>query len=601
MILAELNTLYDRLASRGEVPSFGYSVENISFELIIDRDGTPVEFNDLRRADGKKTRPRSMRVPTNPEISRTSAIYANPLWDKTSYALGCSANPSKRMADEHQAFIDRQKELFNEADDPSLEAFLAFLDQWEPGQISEIPRYTVDILDTNIVFRLDGEQVRVHDAPASQEIWQATLQSESQIIAQCLVTGAQAPVAAGHPRIRGVDGAQSSGAAIVSFNSNAYLSYGLDNAETAALSKPAVFAYATALNHLLRRGADNRHRLRIGDTTTVFWAIARDADAAEAAETFFAAANEPPSDEQENQRIHDVLSQVASGRPLAELSPDLDPDTRIVVLGLAPNAARLSIRFWCTERLDTLMERYRDHWQDLALDPPVWRGAAPTVWRLVNATAPSRDGKTKGDDVSPLLAGETMRAILTGRRYPRALLTNTIMRFRNDGDIGSPSHTGRLRIALCKAVLQRQARLAHSKSAESEISMSLDRDSTHPGYLLGRLFAELENAQRTALGRVNASIKDRYFGSASATPASVFPILVRNAQHHLSNIRKGDRPGLAHHIEAEIGHIIDGLGGTFPKHLGIEAQGRFAIGYYHQREARFAKKSDEPAATADAG
>ncbi|GAB3675710.1 type I-C CRISPR-associated protein Cas8c/Csd1 [Salinisphaera aquimarina] len=599
MILAALNRLYDRLAEHGEVPSFGYSVENISFALIIDRQGRPIEFSDLRRQDGNKARPAAMRVPTNPEISRTSGIYANPLWDKTSYVIGCSAKPSARMASEHQAFIARQKELFGATDDESLIALLAFLDQWHPDHAAGLPGYSDDVLDSNVVFRIDGARAYIHDAPTAQKTWQDSLESEHETLAQCLVTGEQAPLASGHPRIRGVDGAQTSGGALISFNSNAYLSYGLTKEATAGLSKPAVFGYATALNHLLRRDADNRHRLRIGDTTTVFWADARDAKSAEAAEDFFAAANEPPSDEQENQRIHDVLAQIAKGRPLADLSADIDPDTRMYVLGLAPNAARLSIRFWCTERLDTLMQRYADHWHDLALDPPAWAGIAPAVWRLVNATAPSRDGKTKSDDVSPLLAGETMRSILNGQRYPRALLTQTVMRFRNDGDIGSPSATGRMRIALCKAVLQREARLANPHSPTSEIAMSLDRDSTHPGYLLGRLFAELENVQRTALGRVNASIKDRYFGSASATPASVFPILVRNAQHHLSNIRKGERPGLAGHIEGEIGHIVDGLGGTFPKHLRIEDQGRFAIGYYHQREARFAKKAEEPA-SADA-
>lgn len=595
MILAALNRLYDRLAEHGEVPSFGYSVEKISFALVIDSSGRAIEFADLRRQDGGKARPATMRVPTNPEISRTSAIYANPLWDKTSYAIGCSAKPSTRMADEHQAFIERQKTLFSDSCDESLIAFIAFLAQWHPEQATDLPGYSDDILDSNLVFRIDGERAYIHDASAAQKIWQTSLEGESEILSQCLVTGEHAPLASGHPRIRGVDGAQTSGGALISFNSNAYLSYGLTKEATAGLSKPVVFAYATALNHLLRRDAGNHHRLRIGDTTTVFWADARDAQAADTAEGFFAAANEPPSDEQENQRIHDVLAQLAQGRPLADLSADIDPNTRMYVLGLAPNAARLSIRFWCTERLDTLMKRYADHWHDLALNPPAWPGIAPAVWRLVNATAPSRDGKTKSDDVSPLLAGETMRSILTGQRYPRALLTQTVMRFRSDGDIGSPTANGRMRIALCKAVLQREARLTTPHSSDSEIAMSLDRDSTHPGYLLGRLFAELENVQRTALGRVNASIKDRYFGSASATPASVFPILVRNAQHHLSNIRKGDKPGLAGHIEGEIGHIIDGLGGTFPKHLRIEDQGRFAIGYYHQREARFAKKAGEPA------
>ena len=598
MILAELTALYERLAARGEVPSFGYSVENISFALVIDSDGHPVEFTDLRRTNGNKLRPQPMRVPTNPEISRTSAIYANPLWDKTSYSLGCTATPKERTAEEHQAFIDRQHALLDGIGDGSLKAFLNFLDSWDPARVTDIPGYSDDLLDANLVFRLDGEKSYIHDAPAAQTIWQEALERDSEAVAQCLVTGEKASIAAGHPRIKGVEGAQSSGGAIVSFNNNAYLSYGLSGERTAALSKTAVFAYATALNYLLRRDDDNHHRVRIGDTTTVFWAVARDADAESQAEWLFSVVTEPPppTDAQESQRVHDTLAQVADGRPLTDLDSRLDPETHIFVLGLAPNAARLSIRFWCTDRLETFLARYRDHWHDLALDPPAWRGTAPAIWRLVNTTATSREGRTKTEDVSPLLAGETMRAVLTGRRYPRALLTNTLMRFRSDGEIGGTSATGRLRIALCKAVLNREARLAASSTVKPEINMSLDRDSTHAGYLLGRLFAELENAQRAALPHINTSIKDRYFGSASTTPASVFPMLVRNAQHHLSNIHKDDKPGLAGHIESEIEAIFAGLGERFPKHLGIEAQGRFAIGYYHQREARFAKKIETPVA-----
>ncbi len=600
MILAALNRLYDRLAEQDAVPTFGYSVENISFELIIDGDGRPVELLDLRDPADKNKRAKPMRVPVNYEQPKVGTkISSNPLWDKTAYSLGRSNTEAPRIAGQHTHFKAFQTELFGRCEDQSIQAFLTFIQDWEPQNLEELPGFCDDVLDANIVFRMDGERRYVHEVGEARATWQHSLEIDSESgIAQCLLTGEYEPMSAVHPKIKGVDGAQSSGASIVSFNDTAYLSYGLDKQETAALSKPSVFAYATALNHLLRRSDANYHRLRIGDTTAVFWAEAPDAKAAETAEMLFANMNDPagdasaPTDDGETRRVHDLLGQIAAGRPLADLDAGLDPETRLYVVGLAPNAARLSIRFWTADRLDDVLARYRWHWHDLALDPPAWRGNAPALWRLINATAPSRDGKTKREDVSPHLAGETMRAVLTGKHYPQALLTNTIMRFRGDGDIGGTSPTGRLRVALVKAVLNRQARLSNNANTASEIPMSLDRDSTHPGYLLGRLFAELENAQRTALGKLNASIKDRYFGSASATPASVFPVLVRNAQHHLANIRKGERPGLAGHIEAEISQIVEGLGDAFPKHLRIQEQGRFAIGYYQQREARF-KKSDD--------
>jgi CRISPR-associated protein Csd1 len=202
------------------------------------------------------------------------------------------------------------------------------------------------------------------------------------------------------------------------------------------------------------------------------------------------------------------------------------------------------------------------------------------------ATAPSRDGKAKAEDIPPQLAGEMARAILTGRRYPRSLLANTVMRFRADGDVSG------IRVALCKAVLTRDLRL-NVTGIEEEIPMNLDRESTNPAYRLGRLFAELEHVQKAALGGVNASIKDRFFGAASATPASVFPVLLRNTQHHLSRLKK-DKPGLAHVMEREISEIVGGLEAQFPRSLRIEEQGRFAIGYYHQANARFAGKTAQP-------
>jgi CRISPR-associated protein Csd1 len=229
--------------------------------------------------------------------------------------------------------------------------------------------------------------------------------------------------------------------------------------------------------------------------------------------------------------------------------------------------------------------RLAEHYQDLRLEPIPWK-TDPAVWRLVYATAPSRDGKAKADDIPPQLAGEIARAILAGRRYPRSLLTNIVMRLRADGDISG------LRVALCKAVLARDFRLG-VKGIDEEIPMSLNRESISPGYRLGRLFAELENIQRAALGgSVNATIRDRFFGAASATPASVFPVLLRNTQHHLSRLRK-DKPGLAHTLEKEVGDIVDGLDTQFPRSLRLEDQGRFAIGYYHQSKARFAKKDEQ--------
>jgi len=587
MILSALNDYYQRLAAQDRVPVPGFSSEKISYALVFSGDGEPVAIDDLRDTSGKKPRPRLRRVPYDKR--RVSGVHAYPLWDKTAYAFGVTAGESKRLASEHAAFKARQKELFGDSSNDQLIAFMALLENWDPERISLLPGYTDDVLDKNFVFRLDGQHGFLHENPIAQSIWIGVLEENGGATGQCLVTGETAPLGTNHPPIREVNGAQSSGASLVSFNEKAYESYGKDSQNNAAISKKAIFGYATALNYLLRRDNDNHQRLQIGDATVVFWARTGDVAQAEAAEQFFfSILNEPPTDEQEAARLKTALERIAQGSLLAETDLGLTGGTEFFVLGLAPNAARLSVRFWCVNTLDRLTRLVALHQQDLALEPSPWKGVLPPIWRLLYATAPSRGGKAKAEDIPPQLAGELARAILTGSRYPRSLLSNVIMRLRNDGDISG------IRVALCKAVLAREARLAaHSNSITQEVPVSLDRHSIHPGYLLGRLFAELENAQRGALGsQLNATIRDRYYGAASATPANVFPMLLRNAQHHLSNMRKQGKGGLAHTIEKEIGIVIDGLGDTFPKHLKIEDQGRFTIGYYHQSQARYTKHNE---------
>ncbi len=588
MILAALNDYYERLLERGAegVSPAGYSQEKISYEILLAADGRVVDVNDIRDVSGKKPFPRSLSVP-QPE-KRTVGIKSNFLWDKTSYVLGVSA-ASKRSDKEHEAFQALHRESLSGESDAGLKAFLIFLQDWEPAQFSESP-FSEEMLDTNVVFRLDGEHGYLHERPAARALRARLLAAEEgNREGMCLVTGERHALARLHPAIKGVNGAQSSGASIVSFNLDSFSSYGKSQGENAPISEQAVFAYTTVLNYLLRRDEHNHQRLQIGDATVVFWAKADDSRQAEAAEDLLNIFFDSPSDDgQETHKLRSVLEAVSQGQPLKDLALGLDDSTRIFVLGLAPNASRLSIRFWQADTLDVFVKRLAQHFQDLRIEPNPWR-TGPAVWRLLLATAPSRDGKSKSEDVPPQLAGELTRAILTGSRYPRSLLSNVIMRLRADGDISG------VRVALCKGVLARERRLG-VKGVNEEVPVSLDINNTDAGYLLGRLFSTLENIQRAALGKqINATIRDRYYGAASATPAIVFPMLLRNAQHHLSKVKK-DKPGLAVNLEKEVSEIIDRLGSTFPKSLRIEAQGHFAIGYYHQTQARYNRNDGQSAA-----
>lgn len=604
MILSALNDYYQRLVKEDpeNVSAPGYSREKISYAIVLAEDGQVVDVLDVRELGGKKPVARDLSVPASFKRPGTGS-KAFFLWDKTSYALGVSAD-AKRCEQDRAAFQALHRKSLANEEDIGLRALLRFIDIWQPASFNENPKFLVHgeaMLDTNVVFRLDGEQRYLHERPAAQNAWTRITGDVGTREGTCLVTGEKAPLARLHPAIKGFE---STGSSIVSFNSDSYTSYRgsveklraskkeNDSGANAPVSVGAAFTYTTALNYLLRRGS--RQQLRIGDATVVFWAQAPNKEQAEEAENLLASFFDPKDDDaQAIQQLRNVLDQVRQGLPLRDLQGHLDDGTRIFVLGLAPNASRLSIRFWETETLATFAGRLARHFDDLQLEPSPWR-LPPPVWRLLLATAPSRDGKAKSEDVPPQLAGEMTRAILNGSRYPGSLLTTIIMRLRADGD----ERAFAVRAAVIKAVLTRNARLTHPDNQKGALPVSLDTANADPGYLLGRLFSTLESIQYAALGKLSATIRDRYYGAASATPASVFPLLLRNAQHHLGRLRK-DKYGLFVNLEKEIGEIIDQLGPTFPKSLRIEAQGHFAIGYYHQTQARFARA--EPADTEPEG
>ncbi|MBO1924809.1 type I-C CRISPR-associated protein Cas8c/Csd1 [Thiomicrorhabdus sp. 6S3-12] len=589
MILSALTQYYDRLnnGNKSKVPAFGFSEEKIGYILVLSEQGELVDLVP-NLTDEKKPKPKLMNVP-RPE-KRTSGIKPNFLWDKTAYVLGIALPKDKKSEaifeftlPTFEAFRDLHLSLFENVEDTGLKALFSFLKNWQPEHFEE-SILTSDVLDANVVFQLDGVRQYIHESSEAKTIWGDLLKSDNAKEAVCLITGKQASISRLHPKIKGVSGGQSSGVDIVSFNKESFESFGKGQGDNAPVSEQAAFAYTTALNYLLRR--ENDQVISLGDTSVVFWAIANSEQKAKSAEAFFMKGFNPPAptDESEAKELGSELEKLAKGRPLSEISPNLDPNTQFFILGLAPNAARLSIRFWLQTDLGQIQQRFSEHFQDLALNPLPWK-TPPSVWRLLLQLVPHREAqKPKIDDVPAHLAGELMRSILTGQRYPRAILAQLLSRFRADGDIGG------LRVAMVKAVLQRELRLL----GKEEISMSLDESNSNPAYLLGRLFAVLEDIQRNALGdKVNATIADKYYASASTVPYSVYPRLLSGSKHHLSKIRK-DKPGLAFSIEKELGEIMAMLPTEFPRHFSIENQGRFSIGYYHQKNARFVKpESDE--------
>ncbi|MGY6277155.1 type I-C CRISPR-associated protein Cas8c/Csd1 [Methylomonas sp. MgM2] len=588
MILQALVSYYDRLAEQQDMlPPYGWSWEKISYCVVLRQDGSIQDVQDIRMTHQVKNKtvysPRPLMVPVYPE-GRTSGVKANYLWDNSAYTLGLSEKP-KDLDKKYQDFWDKVAS-FDAARSNALQAMRKFPAFWQAHKQDYDYLKTKDFLDSNIVFRVVTEGNRfVHDCPEFKAQWNNALDAYLNGLSdgQCLVGGNTGKIAELHNPIKGIDNAQTSGAYIVSFNKDAFESYGLKRGKNASVGAKSAFKYATALNHLLRKESDNKQRLKIGDAMTVFWAEANENAHAERAEAFMAEALSP-TDQQETASLASVLQQIAQGIPLKELRPDLDPATKFFILGLSPNAARLSIRFWYATTLDELTRRIGQHYHDLRMEPQQGNGL-PEIWWLTYATAPvyldNGKHKTDADRISPLLAGNLARAIFTGQAYPQSLLSQVLIRMRTDGTV---THT---RVSLCKAVINRQIRLNQSNTRE--LPMSLDVNEKNVAYRMGRLFAVLESIQKQALGNdINATIRDRYWGAASATPALVFPSLMRNAMNHLAKIRKDDveKRYLASFFDGQIKEIQDGMPSYWPRNLNLQEQGRFAIGYYQQRHTR---------------
>ncbi len=574
-VLQSLVRYYDRLESTGEVAPQGYATEKISFAVVLGRDGRIVDVNDLRDHSGKRPQPYAMVVPQ--PAKRGSNIVGTFLWDNTGFALGVSIN-KKNLKAKHDAFRSLHEQLLLDSDDEVLTAFLTFLGIWEPSMYPTV-RYADEMLDRNIVFRLDGELGFIHERPAAKRIWSHRLAAEESSTATCLVTGEQTAIARLHPVIKGLPSGQPSGVSLVSFNLPAFTSYGKHQGDNAPISRRAAHAYATALNALLARRASGqaRNRMQIGDTTVVFWAEGP-AGVAEQAETVFSwTFNPPATDEEETAKVRSVLHKVQLGRieDIDELGEKkLEPETKFHVLGVAANASRLAVRFYLESTLGELLGRGRQHYRDLRVEPNFW-GAIPPIWRLLRETAV----QGKSENILPSISNELSRAVLTGCRYPRTLLTAVLMRIRADSVVND------IRVALCKACIVRDRRMNQD---EEDVSVSLDAHEPNAGYRLGRLFAVLESAQYAAVGTVNANIRDKFFSSASANPARVFPLLLRGVQDHLGSLRSKGKGGLAHWFDAQIAEIMSGLPSSqpFPSTLRLDDQGRFAVGYYHQRNTR---------------
>lgn len=614
-ILASLVRAYERKAAKGEWPAFGFSQEKIGFLVALGPDGVPVgPPHDMRQGTGKKRTPQLMPVPQ--AVKRTVGIAPNFLWDKTAYVLGVTAGAGKRTALEHAAFCDRHREWLAGTDDAGLLAVLGFLDWWSPEKFAALD-WPEEMKDQNVVFALESERldkVCIHDRPAARAAWARVAAEGEKSQAICLVTGERAPVARLHPAIKGVWGAQSSGASIVSFNLNAFTSYGHEQGDNAPVSEAAAFAYTTALNEFLK--SDSGHRIQLGDASTVFWADADDAALAEMAENVFNEMYFPVDPLEESSReVSDILAKLKQGQALSSFNPGLAEGVRFYVLGLSPNASRISIRFWYEDTFGALATHYQEYLSDVRMEPQPPSAKPLSFTRLAVRTAPARqekNGSLKFDTDRNIFAlvGELLMSALTGNRFPGAVLSILLTRIRADGVLD------RLRIMLIKAVLVRTMRLeerlpkdANGKWVEDYL-VSADPDDPNPARRLGRLFALIERAQSAALGEnINATVRDKFLSAAAVTPAQILPKLVQNAiEHHLKRLRNGHSDAewilkaenpkekarkVGSALDFKIGRLWASFTDGLPGQLSNEEQGLFLVGYFQERFKERAAEADD--------
>ena len=571
MILHALNDYYQRRQRspdpQDRLPAFGLEEKEIPFVIEIDADGQLVNLVDTRTIVGKKKIGQRFLVPQG--VKKTSGVAANLLWDTAEYVLGVDTKGKpERVVEQHAAFCVRFERLPDVAlKDAGIQAVLAFFKNINLEQFEALSVWT-DILaaNPNMTFRLHGDVELVCQRPAVATAGIPVTDNESDA-GICLVSGETASIERLHPAIKGVWGAQSSGANIVSFNLDAFNSYGKTQGANAPLGKSAVFAYTTALNHLLAR--DSRQRIQVGDASTVFWA--EEAHDMETALTDLF--GEPPKDNLN--RGTDALTALYQSVQSGKFTRG-ESDTRLHVLGLAPNAARIAIRFWEIASAHELARRIARHFDDIKIARAPHDPEHLSLFRLLTGLA----AQGKADNIPPNLGGEVMRAILEGLPYPALLLNLAVQRCRAEQ---KPTYA---RAAVIKASLNRLIRRINQSTSnpEKEFQTMLDSTNINPAYRLGRLFATLEKIQEEASPNLNATIRDRYYGAASSTPVAVFTTQLRLKNHHLGKLSKGR----AVQMERTIGEIANGLD-DFPRVLALPDQGRFALGYYHQRQAFFTK------------
>lgn len=608
MILQALVRCYEALAERGELEKPGWSPVKVSWGLELDADGQVKSLLLMGGTDAKgKQIPRVMKLPD--PVKRSSGVAANFLCDNSAYVLGIDAKGKpERTRGCFAACAQKHQDILKDVRHPTAKAILNFFERWKPENAACHPAIQPN-LETllkggNIVFvthDAEGELQLAQDVPEIRRAWDETYaKSDDAVMGRCLVTGEEGPIAILHPSIKGVMGAQSSGASLVSFNAPAFESYGKESARdnqgqgrNAPVGKYAAFAYGAALNYMV--GHADFHG-RLGDTTLVYWA-----EGAEPAygSAFMAMMGMGGEDKNEitQKELSGVLTALCGGHTVKWANVPLNPKNRFYILGLAPNASRLSVRFFLQNSFDEFVQNYQKHQEDLDIVRPAFdERETLSMWALLRETAIKNPNKPP--EFQRQLVEEMLNAILTGSPYPSTLFTQVEIRIRAEREINREK-AAIIKAYLWRNVAKRQKDQKHIYKGVLGVELNISK-TTYLPYRLGRLFAVLEALQSEAFkdnnnrdSKPNTTIKDQFFSSACATPVVAFPIIVGRAQNHLRKLKAKNKEGLARYYSGMMDEIIGNFGESYPAHLSLEDQGIFQIGYYQQRQRMYAKKEEK--------
>ena len=609
MILQALVRCYEALAERGELEKEGWSPVKVSWGLELDADGQVKSLLLMGGTDAKGRQiPRVMKLPD--PVKRASGIATNFLCDNSSYILGIDAKGKpERTRGCFAACAQKHQDVLKDVRHPTAKAILNFFERWKPENAACHPAIQPNLeallKGGNIVFvthDAEGELQLAQDVPEIRRAWdEAYANSDDAVMGRCLVTGEEGPIAILHPSIKGVMGAQSSGASLVSFNAPAFESYGKESARdnqgqgrNAPVGKYAAFAYGAALNYMV--GHADFHG-RLGDTTLVYWA-----EGAEPAygSAFMAMMGMGGDDKNEitQKELSGVLTALCQGNTVKWANVPLNPENRFYILGLAPNASRLSVCFFLQDSFDAFVKHYQKHQERLNIVRPAFdERETLSMWALLRETAiksPNKPPKFQRQ-----LVEEMLNAILTGSPYPSTLFTQVEIRIRAEKEINR-GKAAIIKAYLRRNVVEQQRKNAHVYEEVLDVELNISKTTDLP-YRLGRLFAVLEALQLEAFkdnnnrdSKPNTTIKDQFFSSACATPAVAFPIIVDRAQKYLRKLKAKNKEGLARYYSDMMDDIIGNFEEKrYPAHLSLEDQGIFQIGYYHQRQRMYAKKEEK--------